>query len=192
MISISPTVTSLTVLVSIGITRDRRTFHRPCCDSPLKCSTWCWSFPSRLRNWGIMYLTVKVGGVDAAFLMNLDLPPLGGIRVISMLCYQLWSKSGVAFKGWYGACVRGSKSNIVNLIFRLFLYHILHTMSLWHHESIYNNTINQQTPPPWWWSRSPIQQRGFDDTTPPEGRVALRMLVSRPLLKDCVWFVGLM
>jgi hypothetical protein len=30
---------------------------------------------------------------------------------------------------WYGARVGGSKSNAVNLILRLFLYHILHTMS---------------------------------------------------------------
>jgi hypothetical protein len=31
---------------------------------------------------------------------------------------------------WYGARVGGSKSNAVNHILRLFLYHILHTMSL--------------------------------------------------------------
>jgi hypothetical protein len=31
---------------------------------------------------------------------------------------------------WYGARMDGSKSNVVNLILRLFLYHILHTMSL--------------------------------------------------------------
>ncbi len=30
---------------------------------------------------------------------------------------------------WYGAHMCGSKSNAVNLILRLFLYHILHTMS---------------------------------------------------------------
>ncbi len=74
----------------------------------------------------------------------------------------------------------------------LFLYHFLHTMSLWGHESIHNNTNNQQTPPPWWWSCSPLQRRGFDDTTPPEGRAALRMFFSRPLSKDFVWFIKLM
>jgi hypothetical protein len=31
---------------------------------------------------------------------------------------------------WYDARMGGSKSNAVNLILRLFLYHILHTMSL--------------------------------------------------------------
>ncbi len=30
----------------------------------------------------------------------------------------------------------------------LFLYHFLHMMVSWHHESIHNNTNNQQTPPP--------------------------------------------
>jgi hypothetical protein len=30
----------------------------------------------------------------------------------------------------HGACLRGSKSNAVNLILRLFLYHFVHTMSL--------------------------------------------------------------
>jgi hypothetical protein len=29
----------------------------------------------------------------------------------------------------YGACMGGSKSNAINLILRLFLYHILHMMS---------------------------------------------------------------
>jgi hypothetical protein len=90
---------------------------------------------------------------------------------------------------WYGARMGGSKSNTVTLILRLFLYHILHTMSLWRHESIRNNTNNQQTPPPWWWSRLPLQRGGFDDTTQPKGRAALRMFTPRPLLKDIVWFV---
>ena len=47
----------------------------------------------------------------------------------------------------------------------LFLYHFLHTLVLWRHESIHNNTNNQQTPPPWWWSRSPLQWCVFNDTT---------------------------
>jgi hypothetical protein len=74
----------------------------------------------------------------------------------------------------------------------LFLYHFLHMMSSWHHESIHNNTNNQQTPPPWWWRRSPLQRRGFNYTTLPEGRAALRMFVPRPLSKDFVWFIKLM
>ncbi len=72
----------------------------------------------------------------------------------------------------------------------LFLYHFLHTMSLWSHASILNNTSNQQTPPPWWWP--PLQRHGFSDTTPPKGRAALRMFVPRPLSKDFVWLVKLM
>jgi hypothetical protein len=36
---------------------------------------------------------------------------------------------GEASDGWYGARVGGSKRNAVNLILRLFLYQILHTMS---------------------------------------------------------------
>ena len=41
----------------------------------------------------------------------------------------------------------------------------LHTMVLWRHESIHNNTSNQQTPPPWWWS--PIwQNRGWPTNAP--------------------------
>ncbi len=82
-----------------------------------------------------------------------------------------------------GAHVGGPKYYAVNLIFWLFLYHFLHTMSLWHHESIHNNTNNQQTPPPWWRSRLPLQRRGFNESTPPEWRVALLMFVPRPLSK---------
>ncbi len=73
----------------------------------------------------------------------------------------------------YGARVGGTKSNTVNLILRLFLYHFLHTMSMWHHKSILNNTNNQQTPPPWWWSRLPLQRySGVDSMNPrhPSGR----------------------
>ncbi len=93
---------------------------------------------------------------------------------------------------WCGARLGGSKSNAINLILRLLLYHFLHTMSLWHHESIHNNTSNQQTPPPWWWSRSPLQRCGFDDTTPPEWRLALRIHFLRPLSKGLVKFNKLM
>ncbi len=57
---------------------------------------------------------------------------------------------------WYGAHVGGSKINAIHLIIRLFLYHLLHMMSSWRHESIHNSTNNQQTPPPWWWSHSPL------------------------------------
>ncbi len=38
----------------------------------------------------------------------------------------------------------------------IFLYHFLHTMVSWRHESIHNNTNNEQTPPLWWWSRLPL------------------------------------
>ncbi len=89
-----------------------------------------------------------------------------------------------------GASIGGSKSNIFNPSLGSFLYHILHTMSLWRHKSIRNNTNNQQTPPPWWWSRSPLQRGGFDDTTQPEGRAALRMFTPRPLLKDFVYLLN--
>ncbi len=70
----------------------------------------------------------------------------------------------------------------------LFLYHFLHTMSSWHHKSIHNNTNKQQTPPPWWWRYSPLQQCGFDESTPLEGRAALRIHFLRPLLKGLVKF----
>ncbi len=90
-----------------------------------------------------------------------------------------------------GARLSASKSNAVNLILRLCLYYFLHMMSSWHHESIHNNTSNQQTPPPWWWSCSPLQRCGFDDTTPPEERAALRMFIPRPLSKDFFWFIKL-
>jgi hypothetical protein len=42
------------------------------------------------------------------------------------------------------------------------------------------STNKRLTPPPWWWSRSPLQRRGFDEPTPPEGWAALRMLVPMP------------
>ncbi len=83
----------------------------------------------------------------------------------------------------YGARMGGPKYYAVNLILRLFLYHFLHMMSSWCHESIHNNTNNQQTPPPWWWSRSPLQRRGFDESTLSKWRAALLMFVPRPLLK---------
>ncbi len=75
---------------------------------------------------------------------------------------------------------------------RLFLYHFLHMMVSWRHESIHNNTNNQQTPPPWWWSHSPLQRREFDDTMPPEWWAALRIHFLRPLLKGLVKFNKLM
>ncbi len=77
----------------------------------------------------------------------------------------------------------GSKINAINLILRLFLYHYLHTMSLWRHESIHNNTNKQQTPPPWWWSCLPLQRCGFNESTTSKWRAALLMFIPRPLLK---------
>jgi hypothetical protein len=91
----------------------------------------------------------------------------------------------------YGARMGGSKKNAVNLILRLFLYHILHTMSSWRHESIHNSTNNQQTLPPWWWSRLPLQRRGFNEYTPPKGQVALRIHFPRPLLEGLVKIIKL-
>ncbi len=93
---------------------------------------------------------------------------------------------------WCVARQGGSKSNTINLILRLFLYHFLHTMSSWHHESIHNNTNNQQTPPPWWWSRLPLQRRGFNESTPSKWQAALRIHFLRPLLKGLVKFNKLM
>ncbi len=106
---------------------------------------------------------------------------------------QSWhaTSSSILLYLWYGARVGGSKSNAVNLILRLFLYHILHTMSLWHHKSIHNSTNNQQSPPPWWWRHSPLQRRGFNESTLPEGRAALRIHFPRMLLKGLVKFIKL-
>ncbi len=106
-----------------------------------------------------------------------------------LLDHTGWIQGWIQFNGCSvrcGARLGGSKSNAVNLILRLFLYHFLHTMSSWHHESIHNNTNNRQTPPPWWWSRSPLQQRGFDESTSSEWRAALHIHFSRPLLKGLV------
>ncbi len=89
---------------------------------------------------------------------------------------------------WYGARVGGPIYYAINLILRLFFYRFLHTLSS---ESIHNNTNTQQTSPPWWWSRLPLQRRGFDDSMPPEGRVALHMYCPRPLLKDLNRFIKL-
>ncbi len=93
------------------------------------------------------------------------------------------TRDGSTKETWYGARVGRPKYYAVNLILRLFLYHFLHTMSSWHHESIHNNTNNQQTPPPWWWSRSPLQRHGFDESTLSEWRAALLMFVPRLLSK---------
>ncbi len=98
---------------------------------------------------------------------------LWGVLLVSTLSTSRYSG--------YGACVGGPKYYAVNLILRLFLYHFLHTMSLWRHESIHNNTNNQQTPPPWWWSRSPLERHGFNESTLFEWWAALLMFVPRPL-----------
>ncbi len=103
-----------------------------------------------------------------------------------------WSKWRYDKRSWCGARLRGSISNAINLILRLYLYHFLHMMSLWCHKSIHNNTNNQQTPPPWWWSRSPLQRRGFEESTPSEWWAALRIHFLRLLLKGLVKFNKLM
>ncbi len=72
-----------------------------------------------------------------------------------------------------GASLCGAKSNVFNLILRLFCGTCLHTnQTRWH-----ICTNNRQTPPPWW-SRSPLQQHGFGEPMPPEGWAALRMFIS--------------
>ncbi len=118
------------------------------------------------------------------------------VLVCLLLCWEPSSLSGwwlthntrcflllVGYVLWHGARLRGSKSNAVNLILRLFLYHFVHTMSSWHHESIHNNTNNQQTPPPWWWSRLPLQRHGFNKSTPSKWWAALCIYFPRLLLK---------
>ncbi len=104
------------------------------------------------------------------------------VQAATAIVRQIRSYPG-ANEDRHGARLRGSKSNAVNLILRLFLYHFVHTMSSWCHESIHNNTNNQQTPPPWWWSHSPLQQRGFDESMPSEWWAALRIYFPRSLSK---------
>ncbi len=118
-----------------------------------------------------------------------ELPLVRGLCHVQRTSTIMGLKKSAPHRRCGASVVGGSKSNVFNPSLGLFLYHILHTMSLWRHESIRNNTNNQQTPPPWWWSRSHLQQGGFDDTMQPEGRAALRMFTPRPLLKDFVWFV---
>ncbi len=93
-------------------------------------------------------------------------------RVETLIMKELWSpglSANNSIPNWYGASQCGKNVTPPNLSLGLFLYHFLHTMSLWRHEPIHNNTNNQQTPPPWWLSRLPFQRRGFDKTTPPDG-----------------------
>ena len=86
----------------------------------------------------------------------------------------------------YGASLGGPLCYTHNPTFGLFSCTFWHTMSLWRHESIHNNTSNQQTPPPWWWSHSPHQWHGFDKTTPSEWWATLLMLVLRLLSKGFI------
>ncbi len=105
------------------------------------------------------------------------------------LCNTVGSRDSSGY--WYGACVGGSLSNAVNLILRLFLYRLLHSMSSWRHKSIHNNTNKHQSSPPWWWSRSPLKQHGFYESTQSKGWAALPMLVPRPPSKPFSWFCKL-
>ncbi len=50
------------------------------------------------------------------------------LTLANHLNLMLTAESGLADWGC-GACLGGSKSNAINLILRLFLYHFLHTMS---------------------------------------------------------------
>jgi len=77
----------------------------------------------------------------------------------------------------HGASQCGAKSNIFNLILRLFCGTCLHTTSDDDQTRWHICTNNRQTPPPWW-SRSPLQRHGFDEPMPPEGWAALCMFVS--------------
>ncbi len=100
--------------------------------------------------------------------------------------WVLWSSISQG-TGWVWCTRRsGPKYYAVNLVLRFFLYHFLHTMSSWCHDSIHNNTNNQQTPPPWWWSRLPLQRRGLDESTPPKRWAALRINFPRLLLKGFI------
>jgi hypothetical protein len=103
-----------------------------------------------------------------------------------------WVAPKETLKFRYGALKVRSLSNTVHVILRLFLYHFLHTMSSWCHKSIHNNTNNQQAPSPWWWSCLPLQQCGFNESTPPKGQAALHIYFPRPLSKDFFWFIKLM
>ncbi len=65
---------------------------------------------------------------------NLVMKEEGDTSQVSQAYDQMVAKSNKRFRwslldGWCGARLGGSKSNAVNLILRLFLYHFLHTMS---------------------------------------------------------------
>ncbi len=88
---------------------------------------------------------------------------------------------------WHGASLGGAKSNVFNPTLRLFSHTCLISLILVYIRRVTTtrqdgtkSTNNRQTPSPWWWSRSPLQWRGFDEPTPPEGWAALRMLVPMP------------
>ena len=59
----------------------------------------------------------------------------------------------------------GQNVTLHNPSLGLFSGTCLHTTS---YETLTHNTNNQQTSLQWWWSRSALQQRGFDESTPPE------------------------
>ncbi len=63
-------------------------------------------------------------GVQSQFLEGRHLQSLSGEQGLRKHCPE-----GTPLVTRYGARMGGSKSNAVNLILRLFLYHILHMMS---------------------------------------------------------------
>jgi hypothetical protein len=86
-----------------------------------------------------------------------------------------------------GASLGGAQSNIFNPTLRLSLILVYISLVLVYIRRVTTtrrdgtkSTNNRQTPSPWWWSRSPLQRRGFDEPTLPEGWAALRMLVPIP------------
>ncbi len=129
--------------------------------------------PWRSPNWLVRTKFLSSGAIPR---INFMFTHSGNVKLCLCLCL------------WCGARPSESKSNAVNFILRLLLYHFLHTMSSWHHKSIHNNTNNQQTPPPWWWSRLPLQRRGFDESMLPDGQAALRIYFPRLTLKGLVKF----
>ncbi len=116
---------------------------------PLQINLTAWVYDPSVNRTAESYFTTKVNKRQKQSEIKLD----GSLKYHGANCR-------------YGAHVGGLKRNAINLILRLFLYHILHTMSSWCHESIRNSTNNQQTPSPWWWSRSPLQRRGFNESMP--------------------------
>jgi hypothetical protein len=98
--------------------------------------------------------------------------------ILSWLLTNLAEVSHSLMRRWYVARIGGTKNNTINLIvsnmftLRLCSGTFLHTMSLTTTHNHITLHTTQRTSPPWWWSCLPLQQRGFNESTPPKGRVA--------------------